>query len=234
MLRLVGAFLVVSILSSGAYAQTTLQVAPEEEKKPLVTPPKLIRFVEAAYPETGGDEPIEAVVELDIVVGKDGLVTEVSVARSAGEAFDEAALSAARQFVFEPARKDWEPIAARIRYRYVFELKEPPEEMTTGWLSGTVLLAEDDSAAGTVTIEILNEQDQLVRDIVSGPDGTFIATDLEPGKYAVNVLGGEYGDLKVEEELVAGQVTQVIYRLGAKKKAAYSGLRGRETHDRQG
>ena len=212
------------MLSSGAYAQTTFQVAPEEKKKPLVTPPKLVRFVEAAYPETEGDEPVEAVVELDIVVGKDGLVTEVSVARSAGEAFDAAALSAARQFVFEPARKDWEPIAARIRYRYVFELKEPPEEMTTGWLSGTVLLAEDDSAAGTVTIEILNQQDQLVRDIVTGADGTFVATDLEPGKYAVNILGGEYGDLKVEEELVAGQVTQVIYRLGAKKKAAYSGF----------
>jgi TonB family protein len=221
---LVGAFLVVSILSSGAYAQTTFQVAPEEEKKPLVTPPKLIRFVEAAYPETEGEEPVEAVVELDIVVAKDGLVTEASVARSGGEAFDEAALSAARQFVFEPARKDWEPIAARIRYRYAFELKEPPEEMTTGWLSGTVLLAEDDSAAGTVTIEILNQQDQLVRDIVTRPDGTFVATDLEPGKYAVNILGGEYGDLKVEEELVAGQVTQVIYRLGAKKKAAYSGF----------
>ena len=224
MLRLVGAFLVVGILASGAYAQTSFQVASEEEKKPLITPPKLIRFVEAAYPETEGDEPVEAVVELDIVVGKDGLVTEASVARSAGEGFDAAALAAARQFVFEPARKDWEPIAARVRYRYVFELEEPPEEMTTGWLSGAVLLAEDDSPAGTVTIEILNERNQLVREIVSGPAGTFAATDLEPGKYEVNVLGGEYGNLEVEEEVVAGQVTQVIYRLGTKKKSAYRGF----------
>ena len=101
MLRLVGAVLVVSVLSNGAAAQTSFQFAPEEEKKPLVTPPKLIRFVEADYPETEGEEPVEAVVELDMVVGKDGLVTEASVARSAGEAFDAAALSAARQFVFE-------------------------------------------------------------------------------------------------------------------------------------
>ena len=71
----------------GRNAQQTFQVAPEEEKKPLVTPPKLVRFVEADYPETEGEEPVEASVELDIVVGKDGLVTEVSVARSAGEAF---------------------------------------------------------------------------------------------------------------------------------------------------
>ena len=220
MLRLLGAVLVVSVLASGAYAQKT----PEAQSKPLVTPPKLVRFVEAAHPDAEGEEPVEAVVELDIVVGKDGLVTEVSVARSAGESFDAAALAAARQFVFEPARTDWEPIASRIRYRYVFELRAPPEEMTTGWLSGTILLAEDDSAAGSVAIEIANERGELVRDLVSGSNGTFVATDLEPGKYEVNVLGGEYGDLGVEEEIVAGQVTQVIYRLGAKKRKAYRGF----------
>ena len=217
---MLGAVLVVSVSASGAYAQKT----PEAESKPLVTPPKLVRFVEAAHPDAEGEEPVEAVVELDIVVGKDGLVTEVSVARSAGESFDAAALAAARQFVFEPARTDWEPIASRIRYRYVFELRAPPEEMTTGWLSGTILLAEDDSAAGSVAIEIANERGELVRDLVSGSNGTFVATDLEPGKYEVNVLGGEYGDLGVEEEIVAGQVTQIIYRLGAKKRKAYRGF----------
>ena len=222
-LRLLGVFVVVSLLSSGSikvYAQET----PDAENQPLITPPKLIRFVEAAHPEADDEEPTEAVVELDIVVGRDGLVTEVSVARSAGEAFDEAALAAARQFVFEPARKDWEPIAARIRYRYVFELKAPPEEMTTGWLSGTILLAEDDSPAGAVPIEVANERGELVRELVSGSNGAFVVTDLEPGKYEVNILGGEYGDLEAEEELAAGQVTQVIYRLGAKKRAAYGGF----------
>ena len=222
-LRLLGIFVVVSLLSSGSikvYAQET----PDAENQPLITPPKLIRFVEAAHPEADDEEPTEAVVELDIVVGRDGLVTEVSVARSAGEAFDEAALAAARQFVFEPARKDWEPIAARIRYRYVFELKAPPEEMTTGWLSGTILLAEDDSPAGAVPIEVANERGELVRELVSGSNGAFVVTDLEPGKYEVNILGGEYGDLEAEEELAAGQVTQVIYRLGAKKRAAYGGF----------
>ena len=224
MLRLVAALLLAGFVSNGAQAQTRGKTAPEEASKPLITPPKLVRFVEAAHPEAEGEEPSEAVVELDIVVGKDGLVTEVSVARSGGAAFDEAALAAARQFVFEPARRDWEPIAARIRYRYVFELKAPPEEMTSGWLSGTILLAEDDSAVGGVSIEISNERRELVRELVSGRNGTFVATDLEPGEYAVSILGGEYGDLEAEEELVAGQVTQVIYRLGAKKRVAYGGF----------
>ena len=227
MLRLAGAFLLLwVVVASGARAQSNFQLGADEEAKPLITPPKLIRFVEADYPETeaDGEERPEVEVELDIVVGKDGLVTDVTVARSGGAAFDEAALAAARQFVFEPARKDWEPIAARIRYRYVFEMKEPPEELTTGWLSGTVLLAEDDSAAGSVAVEIINERDELVRDLVAGPDGTFIATDLEPGKYQVRIAGGEYGDLTAREEVAAGQVTQVIYRLGAKKRSAYQGF----------
>jgi TonB family protein len=223
-LRLVGALLLVCVFANGAHAQGGFRMEAEKEETPLITPPKLIRFVEATYPQTEGEEPVEVDVELDIVVGKDGLVTEVSVARSGGEAFDEAALAAARQFVFEPARKDWEPIAARVRYRYVFELQAPPEELTTGWLKGTALLAEDDSPAGAVAVEIINEADELVRDLVSAPDGTFIATDLEPGTYKVTVSAGEYGELSAREEIAAGQVTQVIYRLGDKKKEAYGGF----------
>ncbi|KPK13232.1 MAG: hypothetical protein AMJ62_15425 [Myxococcales bacterium SG8_38] len=221
-LRLVGAVLATCVLASAASAQPEPPAAPEGQ--PLVTPPKLLRFVEADYPQTEGEEPVEAVVELDLVVGKDGLVTEAKVASSAGQAFDQAALAAARQFVFEPARKDWEPIAARIRYRYVFELKTPPEAIDTGWLSGTVLRAEDEGPAGAVVIEIFDVDDELVRDLVSGPDGTFNATDLEPGTYLLKVLGGEYGTLEAEEQVEAGKVTQVIYRLGAKKRAAYQGF----------
>jgi len=225
-LRLVGALLIVivCVFANVVRAQTTSGGAAEPDDKPLVTPPKLIRFVEADYPETEGEEQQEVDVELEIIVGKGGLVTEVSVARSGGKAFDEAALSAARQFIFEPARKDWEPIAARIRYRYIFELKAPPEELTTGWLSGTVLLAEDDSPVGSALVEILDEQDQLVRELVSGPDGTFIATDLAPGTYDVQVSASEYGELSAAEQIAAGQVTQVIYRLGTKKRAAYQGF----------
>ena len=63
MLRLAAALLVVCMFSSGAHAQQTIQVAPEAEKKPLVTPPKLVRFVEGAYPATEGELPTEAVVD---------------------------------------------------------------------------------------------------------------------------------------------------------------------------
>jgi TonB family protein len=216
--------LTILAVSNVAHAQGKRQAGEETEQPPLITPPRLIRFVEASYPQREGEEPQEVDVELDIVVGKDGLVTEAFVARSGGAEFDEAALAAVRQFVFEPARKDWEPIAAKIRYRYVFELQAPTEELTTGWLRGTVLLREDDSPAKGVAVEIIDDEGQPVRDLVAGPDGTFVVTDLSPGVYQVRVSGVAYGELAANEELVAGQVTQVIYRLGSKKRDDYSGF----------
>ncbi len=218
-----------SIASAQApsYTNTPAEAAPDEsESDPIIIPPKLVRFVEAARPEPAveGAEPEEVAVELVLTVDKDGSVTEATVAKSGGADFDAAALAAAQQFVFEPARKDWDPIASRIRYRYVFELKAeelPPNE---GWLSGAVLLAEDSSPAGRVPVEILDEEGALVRDLVTGPEGDFIITDLPPGTYRVNVLGGEFGDLSAEETVGAGEVTEVIYRLGQAKKKAYSGF----------
>lgn len=210
------------MLASGVLGQATPE--SETETKPLVTPPKLVRFVEATYPEGEEGQPEEVAVELLLTIDKDGSVTEASVAKSGGEEFDAAALAAVRQFLFEPARQDWEPLASRVRYRYVFELKAPPLAPDQGWLSGAVFLAEDDSPAGRVGVEILNEDGGLMHDLVAGPDGTFVVTDLPPGKYKVNILGAEFGDLSVEEEIVAGEVTEVIYRLGRAKKKSSGGF----------
>lgn len=222
-------FRFVSVLvASGMLASAAMAQEPPEpldpETQPLVTPPKLLRFVEASYPETTDDEPEEVAVELLLTIDKSGSVTEATVAKSGGEAFDAAALAAARQFLFEPARQDWEPLASRVRYRYVFELKAPPVQLDQGWLSGAVLVADDDSPAGRVRVEVLNEDGELVSDLVAGPDGAFVVTDLPPGKYEVNVLGAEFGDLSAEEEVVGGQVTEVIYRLGRVKKKATTGF----------
>ena len=80
--RRLAAFLLLSIVSSTVGAQTKPRAESQSEDKPLVTPPRLIRFVEATYPSSEERGPEEAVVELDLVVGKDGRVTEATIARS--------------------------------------------------------------------------------------------------------------------------------------------------------
>ncbi|MEM9729228.1 MAG: TonB family protein, partial [Myxococcota bacterium] len=184
MLRLAGVLIVLGLFANGVAAQTS-PPEPEGGTKPLVVPPKLIRFVEATRPEPSDPEaePEEVSVELLLTIDKDGQVTEASVADSGGEAYDAAALAAARQFLFEPARQDWEPVPARIRYRYVFTLEAPEVVSDVGWLSGAVLLAENDKPAGRVGVEILSGDGVILREIMTGADGTFIVTDLRPGTY---------------------------------------------------
>ncbi len=94
--------------------------APPPSAGPTSSPPRLTVFVDVPHPP--GHEEEEAAVLLAIVVATDGTVESVEVVETGGAEFDEAAVAAARQFVFEPATRDGTPARARIRYRYVFEV----------------------------------------------------------------------------------------------------------------
>src|SRR4051812_25300877 len=127
----------------------------DEAKRPKLTkPPKLVSFVEAPYPESEKAAGTEASVILQIAISATGAVDNVSVVKSAGAAFDEAAVSAARQFHFEPAEIDDKPAPIRIQYRYGFVLKA--EAPTTGALEGTVKVRGTGAPLAGVHIELDN------------------------------------------------------------------------------
>lgn len=95
-------------------------------QEPVVTPPRVAKLVDAVDPRAAGAERASAELELD--VDREGNVTDARVMRSAGEAaLDEAAIAAAKQLVFEPATRAGAPIAARIRFEYVFAARPEPE-----------------------------------------------------------------------------------------------------------
>ncbi|MFZ5892854.1 MAG: TonB-dependent receptor domain-containing protein [Myxococcota bacterium] len=94
---------------------------------PVLTPPRLTAFVPAEAAANGAPEQ-EVHVLLELVVDESGHVGDAKVVTSGGADFDERALAAARQFVFEPARRDGTPVSVKIRYDYVFEAK--PAEPT--------------------------------------------------------------------------------------------------------
>ena len=106
------------------------------EQPPETTPPALVEFVSAAHPP--GLETRGASVLLELTIGSDGAVRDARVVEPAGDGFDELALEAARRFRFQPATRGGAPIAARIRYRYVFEaIEDVPTE------TETVVVGED-------------------------------------------------------------------------------------------
>lgn len=80
-------------------------------------PARVRRVVEAPHPSAN----VSAVaVTLALDVDEGGGVTAARVLQSAGAAWDEAALAAARDFVFEPARRGGAAVASTVTYRYVF------------------------------------------------------------------------------------------------------------------
>lgn len=104
-----------------AFAQGDPPPAPS-----AVTPPKLVSSVAPVYPKEAVAAQLSATVTLKLTVSKTGDVTAAEVVTSAGQAFDEAALAAVKQFRFEPATRDGAPVAARILYRV--DLKPPGKE----------------------------------------------------------------------------------------------------------
>ncbi len=134
-LTAVGAGLLVALMSSQARAQEPVPNSPPPTQPPPqpaqpattdeVTPPSLKKQEEAKYPKEALDAKVEGTVGLELTVDEDGKVEDARVTRTAGHGFDEAALAAARNFRFEPARKSGRPLRSAVQFNYEFHL--PPE-----------------------------------------------------------------------------------------------------------
>lgn len=85
---------------------------------------KPVQTAKASYPPMALRMGLEADVTLKVSVDKEGKVTRVEIAKSAGMGFDEEALKAVKQFRFEPARRDGENVASEFTYIYRFRLEK--------------------------------------------------------------------------------------------------------------
>ena len=95
---------------------------PNGPETAALVPPKLLEGVEPTYPEAKRASGEAASVTLTLTIDRQGRVTDVAVAESAGSEFDDAASTAARGLRFEPAQKDGEAVPAKIRYVFDFKL----------------------------------------------------------------------------------------------------------------
>jgi TonB family protein len=185
---------------------------------PALTPPKLTKFVPAQAPESAGTPPRTTPVDVDVEITIDatGAVTEARVPAPVGGGYDEAALAAVKQFVFEPARRGDQAIPSRIKYRYVFE-PPPPPPPTTGALEGRVISRATGQVVGGVsaTVTSLNDDGAVALTAVTDEQGVFKLGELPPGQYRVKLAGAGLAPLSVVEDVTAGDLTAVTYRLDA-------------------
>ncbi len=86
-------------------------------------PPVLIKFVNPKYPDLARQAGIEGTVLLNVLVSDNGKVVAVAVLQSdVTPAMDKAAIEAARQFIFKPAKQRTVPVKARMAIPIRFKL----------------------------------------------------------------------------------------------------------------
>jgi TonB family protein len=170
----------------------------------LTKPPVLLQFVEAEFPESEKATTTKAAVVLELLISETGTVVDARVAESAGLAFDAAALTAARAFVFEPAEIDGEKAAIKIRYRYEFSLEEAPMAPTA--LSGQVRDRVTGQPIAGVTLTLDDGQSA-----VTDQNGNFVFGGIAAGEHSITLSGEKLGTVMTTETVTEGQTLSVRY-----------------------
>src|SRR5215468_12185766 len=103
---------------------------PPAKRTGVVTrPPRLVQAQAPEYPPAALEAGKQAKVKVRIHIDATGTVTAVDVLEPVGDGFDEAAVAAAMQYVFEPAEIDGvaAAIAVETTINFVIEHREEPE-----------------------------------------------------------------------------------------------------------
>jgi iron complex outermembrane recepter protein len=129
-LLVVAAFAGSALVARDARAQdATPARGPDAAAAQDVTPPTVITHVDAQYPPSARAARAHGDVMLALTVDADGHVSKVDVLESGGKDLDEAAIVAARQWTFVPAKRNGKPLASRIRVPFHFAPPAPPPEL---------------------------------------------------------------------------------------------------------
>jgi TonB family protein len=206
--------LVATTLASTALAQPgggVRQPAPEPPAPapaaPVVTPPVLKTEQGAKYPAQAIADKVKEAVEVVLVLEVDatGAVTSAVVESPAGHGFDEAALEAAKQLEFEPAKRNGQAIAVKIRHKYAFA---PPPAQLVGRVS--TQLRDAPIAGATITV---TAADGRRWDATASEDGTWRVDGVPAGTYTITVEASGFAPETYEETLEPGTEANVELRL---------------------
>lgn len=179
---------------------------PKQKPGTLTRPPKLSQFVEADYPVQERAARRTGSVTMRLSISASGDVSEAEVVTSAGKAFDEAAVAAARKFKFEPAEVDGKPASVTIVYRYDFTLQ--PEVPTTGQMSGVVRDRVSKAPKSGVRVEL-----DTGESVVTDATGKFTFDAVAPGARKISLSGEGLTMVQTQETFEAGKRIEATYDL---------------------
>ncbi|MBX2800275.1 MAG: TonB family protein [Myxococcales bacterium] len=166
-------------------------------------PPSFVEGLQPVYPASELQRGQSAAVLLQLELDSQGTVVAAQVVESAGDAFDAAALTAARSFRFRPATVDGQPMAIAIQYRVVFE----PERAAEVSLEGRVLEAGTRQALAGFSVALTQGETTLVTE--TGEDGTLQVAGLDPGTWTLTAASPGYALDPATVEVASGRVAQI-------------------------
>jgi TonB family protein len=140
----------VAVSSAAARADEPTATVPEP-RRPALSPPELVEAPDVSLPEGSAPLDEDASVELLLLIGTDGAVSDASVAAPVRDDVDAAVLAAVPSMRFRPATRDGQPIAARVRFRFVVLRTEPPADADLATPANETGGATTDAPTPTVT-----------------------------------------------------------------------------------
>jgi TonB family protein len=205
-----GVALVLLFFATTAHAQ---------RPAPPITPPVAIEGSQAQplYPDSARRLDIQGTTTLRVQVLADGQVGEVAVEQSAGHPdLDQAAVDAARQWRFQPARRGTEPVPVWVRLAMTFTVRDVPNpDLARAVRAGVVTSLEGNAIARRVSlpdpVPLKVNDDVFLQDTIATGDAARIEMRLG-GK--MDVVMRERSALTITErplrsslDLEAGQLT---------------------------
>ena len=215
------ALFVLLLLCTQAWAQ---QPAP----KPRITKqPKLLQAVAPEYPPAALAAGKQAKVKVRISIDAQGTVEKVEVVDKVGDGFDEAAIAAAQQYIFEPAEFDGRPGPITVETAINFVIEETIEEPEPNLPKTPTVKTGPPNHGGNmdlpVTIEgvvvergtrrklpgVIVSVKELALDAVTGEDGSFFFHGVAQGTYELLAVDPRFDMLKRKITLAKREAIEV-------------------------
>ena len=209
--------------------------APAPAPAPVMTKaPVLVQAMAPEYPPAALAAGKQAEVAVRISIDADGIVTDVAVVTPVGDGFDEAAIAAAMQYVFEPAEFDGAPgpITVETSIHFVIDQVEeptpptPPPPGDTGApvdpaaegppnhggdyrlpvsIEGTVVERGTRNPVAGATISVAD----LGLDVVADEAGRFYFHGIAPGPHTLLVVSDGHDRLERALAVTARETVEV-------------------------
>jgi TonB family protein len=112
-------------VSRGGFGDEDAAPAPARRAAPAASraaPVEIVSKPKPEYTQAARDLRIEGAVVLEVTFGASGDIRVLRVVEGLGHGLDEAAVAAAREIRFTPARKDGRPVDHTATLRVVFRL----------------------------------------------------------------------------------------------------------------